>query len=301
MRLIWSKWLAEFTSLDVGCIVPLDHVNACMNDQVPKAFSDWPLRVGMDLSAGGDETVLVATRGNVIVKEVFFQERDTTIVAARLSQELEALGLKRNHEFIFADDGGIGKSIIDMLRKAPSDDTPGWEIRRVVNQARAIRPEQYGNRGAELWYLIKRLAEERLIRFDEASEKLREQLYTRIMEKRAGRVWLEPKPKAKSEGRPSPDRADAFVLSLCGLTVADFMSTDAKAVAAELDSVTPPKAIGRRFDNQEELGRYVDDMAYEGKELQETNPTRGQGRRVHGSLAIALKSDQHRPSKYNVN
>jgi len=296
-----SKWLAEFTSLDVGCIVPLDHVNACCNNLVPKAFVDWPLRIGMDLSAGGDETVLVATRGNVIVKEVYFQERDTTVVAARLSQELEALGVKRDHEFIFADDGGIGKSIIDMLRKSKSETEPGWEVRRVVNQARAIRPDQYGNRGAELWYLIKRLAEERLIRFDEASDKLREQLYTRIMEKRGGRVWLEPKPKAKSEGRPSPDRADAFVLSLCGLTVQDFMATDAKAVAAETDSVRPPKAIGRRFDNQEELGKYVDDMAYEGKELQEQNPLRGQGRRLHGSLAIALKGESHRQSKYSTN
>lgn len=295
-----SKWLAEFTSLDTGTLVPLDHVNACCNNQVPRAFQDWPLRIGMDLSAGGDETVLIVTRGNVLIKEVYFQERDTTIVAARLDQELtEILGSKRNHEYIFADDGGIGKSIIDMLRKPKSDDTPGWEIRRVVNQARAIRPDQYGNRGAELWYLIKRLAEERLFRMDEFSDKLREQLYTRMCEKRAGRIWLEPKPKAKSEGRPSPDRADAFVLSLCGLTVQNFMSTDKATVDAEKDTVTIPRGQGLAFNNQEELGAYIDDMAYEGKELEQSNPKRGQGRRAYGSLAAVLPASNRKSPKYS--
>lgn len=292
-----SKWLAEFTSLDIGCIIPLDHVNACCENRVTKAFSDWPLRIGMDLSAGGDETVLVATRGNTVVKEVFFQERDTTIVAARLDQELtELLGNDKKHEYIFGDDGGIGKSIIDMLRQK------GWEIRRVVNQARAIRPDQYGNRGAEMWYLIKRLAEERLIRFDECSNKLREQLYTRIMEKRAGtgRIWLEPKPKAKSEGRPSPDRADALVLSFCGLTVADFMTTDKKAVAEERDTVTIPKGQGLRFSDSQAVSDYIDDLVFSGKELELQNPTRGGGRRLHGSLHAALKSQNQKQSNYAI-
>jgi len=296
-----SKWLAEFTSIHDDCIVSLDHVNDCIGNKVQKAFSDWPLRIGMDLAAGGDETVMVATRGNFIVKEVFFKERDTTVAAEMLSQELEMLGIKRNHEYIFADDGGIGRSIIDMLRKSKSDTEPGWQVRRVLNQGRAIRPDQNGNRGAEMWYLIRRLTEERLIRLDEASDVLRKQLYTRFWEKRLGRAYLEAKPKARAHGRPSPDRADAYVLSLCGLTVQDFMATDTKAVAEESDTVRPPKAIGRRFDNQEELGKYVDDMAYEGKELQEQNPLRGQGRRLHGSLAIALKGESHRQSKYSTN
>jgi phage terminase large subunit len=291
-----SKWLAEFTSLDVGCIVPLDHINACLSNQVPKAFSDWPLRIGMDLSAGGDETVLIATRGNTLVKEVFFQERDTTLVAARLDIELkELLGDNKKHEFIFGDDGGIGKSIIDMLRQK------GWEIRRVVNQARAIRPDQYGNRGAEMWYLIKRLAEERLIRFDECSNKLCEQLYTRICEKRAGRIWLEPKPKAKSEGRPSPDRADAFVLSLCGLSVSDFMTTDKKALKEESDTVSIPRGTGQKFANAQEAERFVDDLAFEGKDLEQINPARGNGRRCHGSLHMALKGTTNRTSKFEIN
>lgn len=136
---------------------------------------------------------------------------------------------------------------------------------------------------------------------DEFSDKLREQLYTRMCEKRAGRIWLEPKPKAKSEGRPSPDRADAFVLSLCGLTVQDFMLTDKATVDAEKDTVTIPRGQGLAFNNQEELGAYIDDLAYEGKELDQTNPKRGQGRRAHGSLASVLPATRTKSPRFSYN
>lgn len=298
-----SKWLAEFTSIDVSCIITLDQVNAVTGNKVPKSRQTEPLKVGLDLSAGGDETVIVARRGNTIVKEIAFRERDTTIVAERISQELSALGLARDHAWIFGDDGGIGKSIIDMLRKAPNADTPGWAIRRVVNQSRALRPDQNGNRGAELWYTVKRLIEERTQRLDEASDKLKEQLYTRRYEKRNGKVWLESKDKAKSEGNPSPDRADAYVLTFCGESVADWIKHEAKEIA-ESETVTVPKARGMQIATIDELTRAVDDIAF--SEFDTPQPVhrgggRRGGRRIYNSLAAAQKETQSKDLQYDTN
>jgi len=208
------------------------------------------------------------------------------------------LGIAPDHEWIFADDGGIGKSIIDMLRKAPNANTPGWAVRRVVNQARAIKPEQSGNRGAELWYTVKRLIEEKTQRLDEASEKLREQLYTRRYEKRNGKVWLESKDKAKSEGNPSPDRADAYVLTFCGESVADWISLGTKAVV-ESETTTVPKARGMQIATLDELTQTVDDIAF--AEFDAPQSVRGGGRRLYNSLAAAQKLTQNRDLPYASN
>lgn len=247
----------------------------------------------MDLSAGGDETVLIARRGNTVVKEVTFRERDTTIVADRLALELSQL-VQKEHEWIFADDGGIGKSIIDMLRKM------GWAVRRVVNQSRALRPDQNGNRGAELWYTVKRLIEERTQRLDEASDKLKEQLYTRRYEKRNGKVWLESKDKAKSEGNPSPDRADAYVLTFCGESVADWLN-EATVAVAESETTTIPKARGMQIATLDELTQAVDDIAFSEFEAPDNPSVRGGGRKLYGSLAAAQKYSQNRNLPYATN
>lgn len=288
-----SKWLAEFTSIDVQCIITLDQVNAVTGNKVPKTRQTEPLKIGLDLSAGGDETVLVARRGNSIYKEVAFRDRDTTNVAARLDIELAALGISKDHAWIFADDGGIGKSIIDMLRKM------GWAVRRVVNQARALRPDQSGNRGAELWYTVKRLIEEKTQRLDEASDKLREQLYTRRYEKRNGKVWLESKDKAKSEGNPSPDRADAYVLTFCGESVAEWIKAEAAEVA-ESETTTIPKARGMQIATLDELTQAVDDIAFS-EFTEPEHPTRGGGRRIYNSLAAAQKQTQNKDLPYASN
>lgn len=285
-----SKWLAEFTSLDTDTIITLDQVNACLGHVKP-LFPEWPLRIGMDLSAGGDETVLVAIKGNKLVKEIAFREKDTTIVADKLDLELRLLlGDNKSHEFIFGDDGGIGKSILDMLRRK------GWAVRRVVNQSRPVRPEEYLNRGAELWYNVKRLVESKVIILDNTSDKLREQLYTRKQEKVNGKLKLQGKDKAKAEGLQSPDRADAFVLAFTGLTLSSFLRADKSETKAEEDTVTIPKAEGRQVASLEELESLLDDMTFA-----EENPRRGQGRRIYNSLATACKTNRIRTLPYGTN
>ena len=290
-----SKWLAEFTSLDTDTIIPLDQVNLCLGNKVKSGYQDMPLRIGMDLSAGGDETTLIAVRGNKLVEEVAFREKDTVLVADRMDAELKLLlGDNKKHEFIFGDDGGVGRSILDMLRHK------GWEVRRVLNQSRAIRPDSYLNRCAELWYNVKRLIEERIVRLDECSDRLREQLYTRKQEKANGKLELQEKKKAKAEGLASPDRADAFVLAFCGLTLASFVRGDTETVKAdEKDTITVPKARGIPLPTTDALERAIDDLAF--AEFDTPPDPRGHGRRIFNSLALAQKSTNTRHLPYGEN
>ena len=66
-----------------------------------------------------------------------------------------------------------------------------------------------------MWFKLKRLLERKEIIFPANIAKLQTQLTTRLfkgLESTQGKYALEAKPQARASGRPSPDRADAFVL-----------------------------------------------------------------------------------------
>lgn len=267
-----SKWLALFTSLDGRCIIPTELFNELRETPPQQIGVNWPHRIGIDLSAGGDEAGICHTKGNRLVKEKFWREKDTTKTADNIDEYLTKAHIPKNHEFIFADDGGVGHAIIDNLVRR------GWNIKRIVNQARAISHKQYGNRGAELWDKAKRLFEEHLFDVKNFSPILEDQLTSRrYRELKGGKTFLESKKEAKSEGFKSPDRADAFILSLTGLSIDDFL----KEITVEVKVPAMPT-----FTSPEEMATwYENNMKYHNSS---TTPTKTQ--RVLNSLSVAMNN-----------
>lgn len=282
-----SKWLALFTSQDGSFIIMRELVDQILASPPAVAFQEWPDRIGIDLSAGGDEAGLCHCKGNKLKKELFWREKDTTITADNIEAYLKNVPLQKEfvdglpnpnydaekHGHIYADDGGVGHSIIDMLVRK------GWHINRVVNQSRATRPKQFGNKGAENWDRCKRFFEERVFNPVGMSDKLITQLTTRRFKQTqiaSGRTFLEKKSEAKSQGFPSPDRADAFILSLTGLTLDDFL----KDVVAQVE-----KKVQTKLANADEVLAYLENERYGGHKA---GVDKLKGKRVYGSLAAAL-------------
>lgn len=276
-----SKHLALFTSLGGQVIITNELVDKIRVAPPTYTISGWVKRIGIDLAAGGDENSICYTLGNKCLKETCFREVDTTITADRIERDLLDNNVPKNHEHIYADDGGIGHAIIDTLVRR------GWNIKRIMNQWAASNRRQYGNRGAENWYRVKRILEEILFDVTTLTPKTIEQLTTRHYKQGSSgaRIFLESKKEAKANGRPSPDRADAFILSLTGLTVDDFLK--AKTV-----DIKPRghKDGEQSFTNIEDTKRYYEDSItygqFEGKNVQELN--RFNGKRINGSLAVAM-------------
>lgn len=281
-----SKWLALFTSLEGLFIIPRELIDALLIAPPEVIGSDWKLRIGIDLAAGSDETVVSVTRGNKLVKELYFKEKDTTKAADRINAFLLSLDVPLNHPHIYGDDGGVGHSIIDMLCRM------GWSVNRVLNQSRAVVSSQYGNRGAELWDRAKRLFEERLFNPAGLSDKTIEQLTSRkYKEITKGKTFLESKKEAKAEGIHSPDRADAFILSLTGLTVEDFL----KAIQPTKDE--RPRMKLTNTDQVYEY--YTNNVTYENANKQaHSGPTES---RTYGSLKSSIKRNNHREPSFNRN
>lgn len=281
-----SKHLALFTSVDGECVIPSAIHEVCLNAPPKIDFPLWQKRVGIDLAAGCDENCVTIVKGTRVLKEYAFAEKDTTITTSKIDRFLMDNGIAKDSEFIFADDGGVGHAIIDNLCKM------GWRIHRVHNQGAAYNKRQYGNKGGELWFRAKRIIEERMMDIRVLSDKTHDQLINRRYKQPAGgRLFLQPKKEAKAEGFNSPDRADAFILSLTGLTIADFL--DEKKVKD-----VEERPARKQLKTSQEVVEYYEGVTFQEYEMQQEGFT---GKKVRGSLTMALKltTGNNSESKYN--
>lgn len=267
-----SKWLALFTNIEGTSIIPQDSVERCRKlskDGSLKALhQDWVPRIGLDIAAGGDETSMYKVLGNRIVGELHFREKDTTISALKINDWLLSMSIPKDSEMIFGDDGGVGHAVIDTL--CSDTNGYGWKIARVNNQSPSNNKRAFINRGAQNWFRIKRLFESNLLYFplkdDEKNSKLFIQLCSRFYSQQAtqGRIALESKATAKAQGRPSPDRADAYVLAFTGLSVSDFIGegNEQKDNKEELNPMQKLKRDGEKLKGVEAVAQWGENKRY---------------------------------------
>mgnify|MGYP003630209963 FL=1 len=234
--LVRSSIFAEFTSLDAKLVLPREVMNENNKRWRDKSFAkatgnlfDEP-RAGLDLAAGGDEIVLDVWHGNKQLGLESFVMRDTTQTTKEIINLIKNYpGLDATR--IFADDGGVGRGIIDQLHEK------GYEVQRVLNQWRAYDTTRYANIGTEMWFDFKRFVEEHRVKFIEDKKQM-DQLCSRYykIQTNTGKLILESKAEAKSNGHGSPDRGDACVLAWKGLRYPlDYMVPKKKE---EMEGVT---------------------------------------------------------------
>lgn len=298
-----SKWLALFTSTGGETIIPRELLDRLL--QFPPnvtGFEAWPIRVGIDLSKGKDEIVLCFTKGNKCLKEIPFRETDTTITADRIDRYLMDILQcpDRKYEFIFADDGGIGGAIIDMLVRK------GWiNIKRIHNQSPAINKRHFGNRGAEAWDRVKRFFEEGIFDPTGLTDKTIDQLTSRkTKDKLTGaKVYLQSKQEAKAHGFDSPDRADAFILSLTGLTIEDYLKiakqgsengsgSSKSQIRGGIKLGSSSEEVEQNYANVATYKEYEDALKVANKILS-SNVNR-HGARAYASLSTAIRRGNRR-------
>lgn len=208
-----SSIFAEFSDFAEPVVIPEYSWNKCLENPPKETGSD--IGIGLDLAGGGDENSIWVRKGNKPIFDFHFTMSDTEVAADVIDKQLSPW---KSSEYIFrADNGGIGQAIIDKLR------TKGWRVRRTNNQSPAYSKSEFLNLGAELYFGVKRLIERIDIILPANNPTLKEQLTTRRYkgeESSQGKLALQSKAEAKSEGLHSPDRADGFVLCFSSYRVA---------------------------------------------------------------------------------
>lgn len=221
-----SKWLALFTYIGGSYVVSRERLDKLRNDirenKIPKTLQTREIRIGLDiaLSNNGDETTISVFKGNDQRAQTTFKIQDATILADYIEVEL-LKHVKKEHKFIYADDGGVGRAVIDILNSR------GWKIIRVLNNSAAKNKKQFRNRGAQLWYKFSRLVELGLIILLD-DNKLYEQISSRKYKvakegTTLDKLQLQSKRDMISQGLTSPDRADACVLAFTDSNLNEFI------------------------------------------------------------------------------
>lgn len=209
-QLFEQSLLAKFGSIGDSVVIPQETTIY----RAPE-WNDYkqPLRAGLDLSLGGDETVLSIWHGNKRIAQEIWQITDTKRLVKTLIAAFVKYGLAA--ENINGDNGGMGKIILQLLRDA------GWPLVRINNENPAINKLEHGNRGMEMYWKVKRLIEDQVLILPHADTLCMKQLTTRKFEIKGGRMYLESKKNLST----SPDRSDAMVLAFATVDLAEILLT----------------------------------------------------------------------------
>ena len=203
---ILSSIEAEFADIDLEHIVIPSTLWEARIDEPPPLIESG-IGIGGDWAAGNDENSVFVRKGNKVIFEFHFTEKNTERAVDIIDSKLHRF---KNLPYIFnADDGGIGHALNDMLHNR------GWKIRRRHNQSPPVfNSTEYLNFGAESYHHVRDLLTHNLI-IPHVSKTsiLSEQLcHRRAKPSDRGKLKLIKKSEERNDLGYSPDRADAFVL-----------------------------------------------------------------------------------------
>jgi hypothetical protein len=201
--------LGEFPLSDDDTVIPYELVESAKTRDV-KAINVMPIW-GVDVARfGNDSSALAKRKGNVIAKPV--EEKwgyDTMVVAGWIKAEWDSTPIDDRPSEINVDVIGIGAGVVDRLSEL------GLPVRGInVSESPAMK-DQYSNLRAELWFLGRDWFAAQDCRIPAEDEQLAlELIKPRFKFTSSGKRQVESKEEMRKRGIPSPNKADAFLLTL---------------------------------------------------------------------------------------
>lgn len=202
---------------------------------------------GVDLSLGGDETVVSIWHGNKRTKQIAFRERDETSLHLRLIDIFVENNLVGDQ--IAMDAGGLGLPVVKRIVKA------GYNVTAFNFGGSARDKDFFLNLGAEIWQFLKMMVLNKRLILPHEDEKFMEQLTRRRFRYQNGKMKLEEKKEAKARGEDSPDRVDAAVMAWSLVDINAFLDQIEEAEEAAKPRV--PQVL-----NMEQIHDLVNDLKY---------------------------------------
>ncbi len=198
-------WLGEPISQGSSKLIGTTLVQQALKPKIIQTSS--PLIIGLDIARfGDDETVFCFRRGRVCERFETHRKKDTVEVANMTTHIIKTYRPAK----IFLDIGGQGAGVYDIL----CDRGFRSIVRGVYFGEKALNPNRYVNRRAEMWDAVKSWLS------DTASVQLPNDTYilndlTAVNKKydKLGRLQLEEKDGIKRRLGRSPDRGDALALT----------------------------------------------------------------------------------------
>ncbi len=198
-------WLGEPVSEASSKLIPAALVKRAQQKQAFTTSSG--LIIGLDVARfGDDKSVFCFRRGRVVERFETFEKKDSVALADIATRFLEDYQPQK----LFMDIGASGAGVYDIL----IDRGFSAKIKGVFFGAKAINPDRYINKRAEMWDNVLTYLSQELPVSLPPDEVLFEDL-TAVNKKYdpLGRLQLESKEDIKKRLGRSPDKADALALT----------------------------------------------------------------------------------------
>lgn len=206
--------LGEFPAGDEDTVIPFELMEAALSrDVMPLHVKDiW----GVDCARFGNDTSAIAKRRGNALRAKVEEHRgwDTMRVAGWVKSEWDAATDKDKPSEILVDSIGIGAGVCDRLIEL------GLPARGInVAESPAVHADRYQSLRDELWFAGKEWFQAKDCNLNGDEELGAELIGPRFSYLSSGKIKVESKEDMKKRGVKSPNKADAFLLTLAGTAV----------------------------------------------------------------------------------
>ena len=206
-----SKVRGVFPEDQAGGVVPWSWVIKCQRERELTPEQLLPVELGMDVGAGGDQTVLRERRGLRAGRVWRYLTQESTEATGYAMQAIKETGATA----IKVDVIGWGWGVVGRLKELRSQGKHSAEVIAVNVGEESDRPEKFPKLRDQIWWEIGReLSQDGAWDLSELDETTTGQLIApRWKPDSSGRVKVEPKLETRSRLGRSPDDADALLLA----------------------------------------------------------------------------------------
>jgi len=178
---------------------------------VTLAERDTPVELGVDVGAGGDETVIVERRGKYVGKVWAYKTPDVTQAVGHVMEAIRETGATQ----VKIDAIGVGWGVVGRLRELQREGLHKATIASINVSNPSATPDKFPSLRSELWWQVGReLSRTHGWDLTAADDTTINQLIApKYMLDSAGRIRVEPKQDTIKRLGNSPDRADALLLA----------------------------------------------------------------------------------------
>lgn len=221
--------LGLFPLQDDDVTVPWTWAAAALTREIPENWTPkHEITAALDVARfGSDDCGLAVKCGRVALYLDAWHGHDTVATCARVEQACERLALlELCPRYLFVDGVGVGAGCVDLLQVSPVLRRLGVGVLDVQAGAESPDPECYRLRDALWWRARKDFDPKRGLREGECpvlpdtlDEELRQRLVAELSQPKytitpgSNLVKIESKDDLKKRGKPSPDLADAWIMT----------------------------------------------------------------------------------------
>jgi hypothetical protein len=199
-----QEMLCDWSAAADNVLIPIDLVSESAKREVLARDIAGAVRIlGVDCARFGDDRSCIILREGIYAHPpIVYKQIDLMQLVGHIVEQIE----RHDPDATFVDEGGLGAGVVDRLKQL------GYKVVGVNFGAKAINDTRYANKRAEMWDACREWLEGGGVIPNEPAIKS-DLISPTYSYDPSNRIKLESKDDMKKRGLPSPDVADALVLT----------------------------------------------------------------------------------------